>query len=329
MTRIRISRLGHSVFNAFGHYKEPVWKRYEDIGQTFQGEKLTRSDYLRVESDYCNFIISLLEIWQVKLYVKEFWTYFLTDDRDLQDYHQTLLGSDNETLIIDKFEQEAFLRLWLRENLGGVLVLGNLSIDNKEYCLYLNGDISLKEVEDLAEENNLIAVEVAESQVPTCFQVTKYNPIFRNDKGHYQKEEWIDFSDIGKSYGGELLTLETYEKVELAYLRLALASVEDFGLFPLTLTDIEIYRQPKESALLKLYDDIKAGAYQFDREVFYNLLRLILRGYIWAKIISEELEIHFGHDLYMYLITRGASDQMVALVEQQNLFVKEVAGLDE
>lgn len=50
------------------------------------------------------------------------------------------------------------------------------------------------------------------------WRVTKYNPKYRNRKGIYTKQEWIDISDIGKIFQGKKLTLEEYLKTEMAYI---------------------------------------------------------------------------------------------------------------
>lgn len=45
------------------------------------------------------------------------------------------------------------------------------------------------------------------------YEVTKYNPAFRDYSGSsrtYTIDDWIGISDIGKVYEGELLTAELY-----------------------------------------------------------------------------------------------------------------------
>lgn len=36
------------------------------------------------------------------------------------------------------------------------------------------------------------------------YRVTKYNPTFRDQLGHYARPEWIMFKGIGKTYSGVL-----------------------------------------------------------------------------------------------------------------------------
>ena len=49
-------------------------------------------------------------------------------------------------------------------------------------------------------------------------EVTKYNPLFRNSEGVYLKDDWTDFSDIGKIRGGnKRLSYIDYVKIEDKY----------------------------------------------------------------------------------------------------------------
>ena len=47
--------------------------------------------------------------------------------------------------------------------------------------------------------------------------ITKYNPIYRNEFGLYQKNEWTSISDVGKQYDGKEFTLEDYLRIEEKY----------------------------------------------------------------------------------------------------------------
>ena len=46
------------------------------------------------------------------------------------------------------------------------------------------------------------------------YRITKYNPKFRNNIGHYLRDEWIDYSEIGKFFMDEEFTYEEYIKKE-------------------------------------------------------------------------------------------------------------------
>lgn len=52
------------------------------------------------------------------------------------------------------------------------------------------------------------------------YRVTKYNPACRDAGGAYQKDEWTDFSDIGKTFSGHILTADEYYEVEKHYIQM-------------------------------------------------------------------------------------------------------------
>ena len=61
------------------------------------------------------------------------------------------------------------------------------------------------------------------------FRVTKYDPAYRNELGHYRRDEWTSFSDVGCEANGSVVTLGEYERVELAYIDSALAFMREAG----------------------------------------------------------------------------------------------------
>jgi hypothetical protein len=65
---------------------------------------------------------------------------------------------------------------------------------------------------DNAEHRSLILVSAT-----ICgmfeYRVTKYDPAHRAASGAY-RDEWTSFSDIGRSFGGVILTVEQYQRIE-------------------------------------------------------------------------------------------------------------------
>ena len=51
--------------------------------------------------------------------------------------------------------------------------------------------------------------------------VCKYDPAFRDEKGAYKKDEWTDFSDIGRAFDGKVFTEEEYYETEDRYVAFA------------------------------------------------------------------------------------------------------------
>lgn len=71
------------------------------------------------------------------------------------------------------------------------------------------------------------------------WRVTKYNPIYRNELGHYKKDEWISIGDIGTSFNGVVLTAEDYLRVETLYVNAVLQFLKCNKIDRLTVTSLE------------------------------------------------------------------------------------------
>ena len=45
------------------------------------------------------------------------------------------------------------------------------------------------------------------------YRITKYDPTLRNEDGWYMPDDWIDWSDIGKIYNGNILDAREYKEM--------------------------------------------------------------------------------------------------------------------
>ena len=71
------------------------------------------------------------------------------------------------------------------------------------------------------------------------WRVTKYDPARRNAKGHYPLDEWTSVSEIGKTFAGTTLTLESYLAVESAHVDVMLDFLEALGSPPMYARGVE------------------------------------------------------------------------------------------
>lgn len=62
------------------------------------------------------------------------------------------------------------------------------------------------------------------------YRITKYDPALRSASGAYARKEWTSRSDIGCSFEGVVLTLAAYQRVEDAYVDVALAFLMESGI---------------------------------------------------------------------------------------------------
>lgn len=142
------------------------------------------------------------------------------------------------------------------------------------------------------------------------YRITKYNPIYRNSKGHYTLDEWTSFSDIGNlKYN---LSLEKYLEIENAYLE-AIKKVLKLNFATIfTFKSVEnrtSFQVPKQSK---------------DMNKLLEIATKCLREELWCKITSpHKLFIHFGYDYYMYIGSRKELPvEIIAEIEKLDIFVE-------
>lgn len=61
MKKYRISKYDPQFRNDNGFYEKEEWTSYSDIGKIYEGRVMQTEDYLNIEKQYCNVIISILE----------------------------------------------------------------------------------------------------------------------------------------------------------------------------------------------------------------------------------------------------------------------------
>ena len=145
------------------------------------------------------------------------------------------------------------------------------------------------------------------------YRVTKYNPACRDTNGIYLKDEWTDYSDIGKSYDGYILTAEEYYKVENNYIQMCNEVWQMQGSYPISVNDVEKRRfSPIIPKTIK------------DKEHLTKIISEILECKLWARLEGENFFIHFGYDYYMYIGTILEMDTMSNLASKYNLFCEEM-----
>lgn len=143
--------------------------------------------------------------------------------------------------------------------------------------------------------------------------VTKYNPIYRDDSGAYTKDEWTEFTDIGKNFEGETLTKELYEAVESKYLHAITLFLLYTGCSYVFLEDVYVitdygdFFDRNDIDLIPFYTQvIKAKEDSVSLKIAVKdvlpFAKLILRTYIQGTLHGDEnySYVRFGFDYYMY-----------------------------
>lgn len=124
------------------------------------------------------------------------------------------------------------------------------------------------------------------------YRVTKYDPALRDARGAYIADEWTSMADIGREFGGVVLTDDEYRRVEQAYINSAVAFLQEGGLNSLTVKGLENHKEHAlefgEGSVLSLE---QAG----------DIIRRILREEFWCRLECRGGFAHFGWDYYMYI----------------------------
>ncbi len=160
------------------------------------------------------------------------------------------------------------------------------------------------------------------------FRITKYNPIFRNEHGHYKKDDWSSVSDIGKTFDGELLTAADYLNIENAYVKAITMLMKTLHIKVLTISKLEkrrIIPSPitPSKGLLDTHSAI-VNNQKVSVEVVANIVRLALREDIWCELLSPEMEVYFGYDYYMYAAVSHIDQTLIDTIEETGLFVEQM-----
>lgn len=162
----------------------------------------------------------------------------------------------------------------------------------------------------------------------TAASVTKYNPLFRNEQGHYLKHEWIGFGQIGETFEGELLTLDSYLHTESKYIEAAYYFFQFHNCDRIVIKDLEKrdtddYFLDDKEELVAFFNKIEERTIILPDDLSL-LIKLILRDIVWAELFcvySDEVALRFGYDFYMYFNSHLNMKDLFVKVEQLGLYV--------
>lgn len=160
------------------------------------------------------------------------------------------------------------------------------------------------------------------------YRITKYDPKNRNSKGHYTKDEWISVSDIGNTYEGKELSLSDYLMVEDKYSDAVEGIMTETKVAALEIKEFEKHdfssiNNGDSDKHRRMYDSLEEGM-TIIRDDIALVIKLILRENVWAKLVSPELEVHFGYDYYMYVCCKYPLKKAVDQINESGLFVESI-----
>ncbi|WP_239614656.1 DUF7683 domain-containing protein [Cohnella mopanensis] len=161
------------------------------------------------------------------------------------------------------------------------------------------------------------------------WRITKYNPIFRNDKGHYLLDEWTCPSEIGNIINGDSFTLEKYLVIEHAYVETIiefLIEQKQYSLRVIQASNRLISHEDKKSVLY----DHEFGEINIKEDMIANIneiriiCKMILRNFADCQLYSKDnFFVHFGWDYYMFIGSNQKSLTAIKFATNSGLFVEE------
>lgn len=168
------------------------------------------------------------------------------------------------------------------------------------------------------------------------YRISKYDPLFRDETGCYQKNEWTAISDIGKSFDGILLTDEEYIGVEDKYVDAVKLIIKFHSLTSLSVANlchsfskeeflnlIKPYSQLYSESLLDFYTNFNGSQAGLDE--VESLFRLQLREDIGVDIFSpRKLKIFIGYDYLMGVNSSKSLEPIIPEISAIGLFVEKI-----
>jgi len=161
------------------------------------------------------------------------------------------------------------------------------------------------------------------------WRITKYNPAYRNAEGHYLRDEWTSASDIGKSFHGEILTLDDYLQVENAYVDTVMKFLEVYQIENVRLIHLETYGLSDVDKSSPLYD-AAFDTIPLAEDMLVTIAqipivcKMVLREFIHCQLITEDFFVQFGYDYYMFIGANSIQQEALQFASEQCLFVEQM-----
>lgn len=166
------------------------------------------------------------------------------------------------------------------------------------------------------------------------YNISKYNPAYRDSNWRYIKEDWTAISDIGKTFDGKALTVEGYITTEDSYIKAIQTIFDFFNLEYLKVYDVRKSFEDNQfldltsmrkvkytSDILELYN-IAGSIEKLEYKDLDLFCRLLLREDIGAKICyPRKLKIFICYDYLMGIHSSRSIGKIIPTIEALGLFV--------
>lgn len=158
------------------------------------------------------------------------------------------------------------------------------------------------------------------------YEITKYSPIYRNEFGHYKRDDWISVADIGTIYYGAKFTLDQYLEIEDAYVQAIMIFMDFHNLKMLTLANYNRHSLGKHAPITKsmLINYLTNFAEkELTRDQICDLIRLCLREDVGLCFENTDLIVHFDWNYYMNITSsKELPNNLQEEIESLGLFIR-------
>ena len=164
------------------------------------------------------------------------------------------------------------------------------------------------------------------------YRITKYDPLNRNEQGHYLYDHWTEFGDIGRTLEGELVTVEKYLSVESDYINAIIEILRENKVDHLRVVGLDIkglqesIKDNKEKwfhriefETIDLFEDKKVSL-----EEVAIICQMNFRYYCGVSLEVKDLFfVHFGYDMYVYIGVSEITEELKSKLNKTQIFIED------
>ena len=150
--------------------------------------------------------------------------------------------------------------------------------------------------------------------------ITKYDPQNRDAEGRYLKDEWTEYGDIGRKFGGKEFTYQEYAKIEEKHIQAVLLFMECLGIDSLKVIKLEFKGKKPDKVTVEgrdIYNNIF-----YSKETIVFIIQSVLRYKFWCALEAEGMRVRFEYDYYMNLACFLPCADTIKKIEEMGLFVE-------
>jgi hypothetical protein len=138
--------------------------------------------------------------------------------------------------------------------------------------------------------------------------------------------------DVGEFSNGKIFTTSEYLNVESKYAEAINLIIEKIDISFLLIIEIEKWKRKLKienfnsiynKSFFLIYKKLK-NEYRIEKNELDIVIKLILRGNIWGKLIfKDSFFVHFGYDYYMYVGCKKDISDIIKKIELLGLYVED------